>query len=226
MDKFTQAVSHDPYSSYIEKYHFMDGTWDDELEWQAPDWQDKAPLDYCYPSNPADPFGWSQITDDYYYAKENEKGDAANRGIGTSGPHELNSGDKIEFELAFYINNTQQSGYFDLFDESLENVGQLLECYENDSVPGGGSFTGINEQMKNTEADVLIYPNPARTTLYIQTENKGFETYRIYSLQGQLLEESNFDSEISIQHHPPGFYFLQLMGKNGKMELTRKFVKQ
>lgn len=226
MDKFTQPVSHDPYSSYIEKYHFMNGTWDDELEWQAPDWEDRAPLNYCYPSNPADPFGWSQLTDDYYYSKENEKGDAANRAIGTSGPHELNVGEKIEFELAFYINSVQQSGYFDLFDESLENIGKLIECYEKDSIPGGGSFTGINEKLDFDEAAIQIYPNPAHTILNIQTDLNQFKSYRIYSLHGQLIEESSFETQISIQHLPRGFYFLSLLSKNGKMIVTKTFVKE
>ncbi len=225
MDKYTQPIGIDPYSSHIEKYHYMDGTWDDELQWQKPAWVDKAPLNYCYPSSPDDPSGWSQVTDGDY-AKSNDKGDAANRGLGTSGPHMLNAGDKIEFELSFYINNTQSSGYFDLFDESLDNVGQLLECYQNDSIPGGGSFTGVNETLNFKEANIKIYPNPAHTTLYIQTDLNNLKTYRIYSLHGQLLEESKFEKQVSIQHLPPGFYFLQLMGENGKMELTRKFVKQ
>ncbi|NPD85133.1 T9SS type A sorting domain-containing protein [Lentimicrobium sp. L6] len=204
------------------KYANMMGIYNSEFPIQNPPlWMNWSPLNYVFPSKIDDPYGSNAFAFD-----ERNSFYGTGDGLGSAEALELKAGGTQYYDIAYSVYNNQQDGVFELVDIGLDRVSQLIECYQNDSIPGGGSFTGIHEQMNNTVADVLIYPNPARTTLYIQTENKDFETYRIYSLHGQLLEESKFESEISIQHLPPGFYFLQLMGKNGKVELTRKFVKQ
>ncbi|NPD46846.1 Ig-like domain-containing protein [Lentimicrobium sp. S6] len=225
LDKFTEVVTGhsmwpDNYSAN-KRYHYLNGTWDENLNHPYPCWSLNAPIDYVYPDHPLD-FGADNSLSNQNICYS----DSDAQMLGVSGSHILSSGESMTFEYAIQFYYHPESGYGESIDGALNSVADLLECYQNDSVPGGGSFTGINEQMEKTAAEVSIYPNPARTTLYIQTENKDFETYRIYSLHGQLLEESNYNIEISIQHLPPGFYFLQLMGKNGKMELTRKFVKQ
>ncbi|NOR88099.1 MAG: T9SS type A sorting domain-containing protein, partial [Bacteroidales bacterium] len=228
MDKLTSTDANTPYFGYIEKYNFMDGTWADTLVSGnfPPDWIDKAPLNYCYPSNPSDPLGWSQITDDYDYNKS-KKGDSGNRGVGTSGPHFLGEGEKLEFELAFYINNSSDKGYFEFIDESLNNIEQLIECYQNDSIPGGGSFTQIPENSITPSSPIAqIYPNPAHTLLHIQTDYSDFDYYRIYSVYGQLVEERQFTKKIDIEHLQDGFYLIQLLNGNGDALVTRKFVKQ
>lgn len=225
LDKFTEVVSvaggidFDNYSSR-KKYHYLNGTWDESLWYPYPCWSLNAPIDYVYPDHPMD-FGG----DNYLSNQDcNTKSDAEM--LGTTGSHILSSGESMTFEYAIQFYYYPESGYAESIDGALANVADLIQCYQNDSIPGGGSFTGVNEQMKKTDAEVFIYPNPARTTLYIQTDLNSFKTYRIYSLHGQLLEESNFEKEISIQQLPQGFYFLQLISENGKMEVTRKFVKQ
>lgn len=227
MDKFTSTDMNSIYFGYLEKYNFMNGTWADTLVSGnfPPDWIDKAPLNYCYPSNPSDPYGWSQVTDGYF-AKNNEKGDPGNRGVGTSGPHFLGTGEKLEFDLAFHINKSSDNGYFEFIDESLNNIEQLIECYQNDSIPGGGSFSQIEEGLSPSSPIAQIYPNPAHTTLHIQTDYNDFKYYRIYSIYGQLVEERKFIKQINIEYLQDGFYLIQLLNGSGDALVTHKFVKQ
>lgn len=226
LDKFTQVVSvgggYEAFDNYSakKKYHYLNGTWDYDMFPPHPYWAADAPLDFVYASHPLDFGADNCLSNPYSFHYD------PGQMLGTTGSNSLLSGESLTFEYAVQFSYQPESGYGESIDGALNSVADLIQCYQNDSIPGGGSFTGINEQMKNMEAEVFIYPNPARTTLYIQTKNTNFETYRVYSLHGQLLEESNFESQISIQHLPPGFYFLSLFDRNGKMEVTRKFVKQ
>ncbi len=226
LDKFTEVVSvggsYDAFDNYSsqKKYHYLSGTWDENLLYPRPFWSLNAPLNYVYPSHPMDFGADNSIGNPNFYSYNPAQM------LGTTDSHTILKGDSKEFEYAIQFYYHPESGYAESIDGALANVADLIQCYHKDSIPGGGSFTGVNENLKIKESGILIYPNPARTTLNIQTNLNNLETYRIYSLQGQLLEDSKFEKQIPIQHLPPGFYFLQLMGENGKMELTRKFVKQ
>lgn len=91
---------------------------------------------------------------------------------------------------------------------------------------------GIEEEGE-TENDFLIYPNPATTTLTIEsTVNSPQTTVAIHNAQGQLVTSSVPDSyrdenpqtTIDISSFSNGIYFLTLT--NGEQTLSRKFVKQ
>jgi len=220
MDKYTDIAT--SFSDENRKYHYMNGTWPDSLStFQAPEWSNYAPLNYVYPSNPADPYGWSQLSNYNKYFV------GYGRSIGTSGSNYFGAGESLEYELAFHYSYTPDSGYFESIDHALNNVSQLIECYENDSVPGGGSFTIIQDDLYAISSlEANIYPNPAHTSLNIQTEYQDFEYYRIYSIYGQLVEERKFSKQINIEYLQDGFYLIQLLNGRGDALLTRKFVKQ
>lgn len=86
---------------------------------------------------------------------------------------------------------------------------------------------GIEETTKNL---FTLYPNPATTTLTIQTDNRSPITdyhLQIHNAQGQLVFHSIFDIERSIFDISPlsqGIYFLTL--SNEEQTLSRKFVKE
>lgn len=220
MDKFLTFgdVDNNPYYHYAHMVGRNDG---DFQSYHEPSWAEYAPLDYAFPSAIDDPNGWSAYT---HFDGVNVYGGWD--GVASFESDELTAGAIEYYELAFSVYTQENPDYFELVEESLGQVSDLIECYQNDSIPGGGSFTGLNENLNIQESAIQIYPNPARSTLYIQTNLSNLKTYRIYSLHGQLLEESKFEAQVSIQHLPPGFYFLSLIGEKGKMELTRKFVKQ
>jgi hypothetical protein len=219
MDKFTDIASGFLYEN--KKYHYMNGTWPDSITgFQDPQWSNYAPLNYVYPSNPADPYGWSQINN-YYYSS------GLGKSIGTSGSNYFGAGESLEYELAFHFSYTPDSGYFESIDHALNNVSQLIECYQNDSIPGGGSFTQIPKEPTASVSPVAqIYPNPAHTALHIQTDYKDFKHYRIYSIYGQLVEERKFSKQIDIEYLQDGLYLIQFLNRSGDALLTQKFVKQ
>jgi len=226
MDKFTQvntifSTYMDPIDnySYLKKMHYMNGTWDDALWRPTPSWTANAPLDYVYPSNPGIIGGDSELQAGSHYLTDRE-------GVGTSGPLYFGQGEVLEYELAYHYSYTSDSGYFESIDQALDEVNQLLICYQNDSIPGGGSFSLIPENMDINDIDVQIYPNPVYAYLNIKTAYAGFETYRIFNGYGQLIEDEKFTKHIFMAPLQNGIYFLQLLDDKGDVISTRKFIKQ
>lgn len=87
------------------------------------------------------------------------------------------------------------------------------------------NFTGIDETAENT---FNLYPNPASTTLTIESVvNSPQTTVAIHNAQGQLVFHSIFDikrSTFDISSFSSGIYFLTL--SNGEQMLSSKFVKE
>jgi hypothetical protein len=83
------------------------------------------------------------------------------------------------------------------------------------------TISGIKENMK----DFKIYPNPASTTLTLQTEHRLPNTdnrLQIYNTQGQLVYHSTFDIDLAsgettfdISSLPTGLYYLHLQSAEG-----------
>lgn len=85
--------------------------------------------------------------------------------------------------------------------------------------------TGI-ESYANTDS-LLIYPNPATTTLTINHNLSGNVTYRILDVTGQELQAGTInqtEQQISVGELADGIYFLQLFEDN-KSAGQEKFVK-
>lgn len=221
LGKFLTFGDVDNYS--IPKYASMMGLYEEGFYffWR-PLWYDWAPLDYVFPSKIDDPYGQSALTfDQRGWINATGSGD----GVGSSDAIEFLAGETHYFELAYSVYYNDQDGLFELVENGLNQVSQLHECYQNDSVPGGGSFTGIKEVSNNSNIEILVYPNPARTLLYVVGAT-GATEYSIYTLQGQKIEEGGFENEVSIEHLSEGFYILQVRSLDSKLEWTGKFVKQ
>lgn len=221
MGKFLTYGDVDSYPRY--RYANMMGLYNDEfLIFHAPLWMYWAPLDYVFPSKVDDPYGANAFSfDENNYGLQSGSGD----GLGSSDAIELLAGDQQYFELAYSVYFNDHDGLFELVENGLNQVSQLHECYQNDSVPGGGSFTGIHEVSNNSNTELLVYPNPAKTLLYVEGVSTASE-YSIYTLQGQRIEGNRLENEISIEHLSEGFYLLQIRSLDGKQEWTSKFVKQ
>lgn len=75
----------------------------------------------------------------------------------------------------------------------------------------------------------LLYPNPGTNEIKIVTNNpetdQGF--YRLYSLDGKLIQEAPFYSErlIDIQQLDQGFYFIKLFDQSGAIIGVEKLIK-
>ena len=78
----------------------------------------------------------------------------------------------------------------------------------------------------------IIYPNPAKNTLYFEVPNEvisTFNTITIFSLNGSLIESTRFnrfinESKISIADLQEGIYIIKLESEQGSF--LSKFIKQ
>ncbi len=81
---------------------------------------------------------------------------------------------------------------------------------------GGGS---MNNQTESSGAHLVAYPNPAFDVLYLDIKllEKSNVTYRLYSIQGQLLQKeemlnvSELSKNLNVHQLPRGIYLLRIM---------------
>lgn len=81
------------------------------------------------------------------------------------------------------------------------------------------------EELHASEYNVLIFPNPAKNKVYIETDFD-FASTQIFNLTGNLVKTVDASSkEINLQELPSGLYFVRIELSNGK-EVTKKLVVQ
>ncbi|MGL4993276.1 MAG: alpha-amylase family glycosyl hydrolase [Bacteroidales bacterium] len=74
-----------------------------------------------------------------------------------------------------------------------------------------------------TKEKILIYPNPATTTIYVDSKLT-VDEMTIYTLQGGELIKQKEGNRIDISNIPPGYYILEIKSES---EIVRtKFIKQ
>jgi hypothetical protein len=83
-------------------------------------------------------------------------------------------------------------------------------------------YVGITEKEKS---EISIYPNPANSLLFVETDVSS--DYIIYDLSGQsVLNGKLLDKGINIESLTTGFYFLRLNTTDGSKFLHGTFVKE
>jgi ligand-binding sensor domain-containing protein len=85
-------------------------------------------------------------------------------------------------------------------------------------------IVGIEEK---TNANFFIYPNPASSTITIESKMYPMQSIKIVDVLGRevyYLQTQNNKTEIDISHLPSGIYILQLQSKSGIV--SKKFVKE
>lgn len=98
-------------------------------------------------------------------------------------------------------------------------VDKIIELYDPSSV-------SINNTPTN--ADINIYPNPAKDELFLHLEKESFKQnlkYQIYSTAGQVVATGNIPQPLTgvrVQHMPAGLY--QLVITDGNNILMRQRV--
>jgi len=84
---------------------------------------------------------------------------------------------------------------------------------------------GIDEN--NFISSIILYPNPVKNNLNIQSSIQPIDFVKIYSLTGQLLKYENVNTDssiINVSNLASGEYFIQLY--SGKKIALKKFLKQ
>jgi hypothetical protein len=80
---------------------------------------------------------------------------------------------------------------------------------------------GIGENIN--VSGFQLYPNPATGEIYI-IPGQQWETYRIVNMLGEVMQQGNNSSSVSVQDLSPGFYLFQVINSKGEMS-QEKFMK-
>jgi hypothetical protein len=86
--------------------------------------------------------------------------------------------------------------------------------------------TTLGIESTDFESKIKLYPNPASSILFIETENNIPLTFSIYNSLGQLMIQNNLtNNSISISHLSKGIYFIRLNSSTNETTLL-KFIKE
>lgn len=151
------------------------------------------------------------------------------RGTISMGPFTFLPGDRQEMDLAF-VWARQYTDSLALAAVTLlkSRIDQLWSYFHSDSIPCGGSFSGINS-IQNAPQSLVVYPNPATTLLNIKYDNHlGHAEYQVFNVLGELVGQGKLLSkelnQISINNITPGLYFLVV--HDGNKVNTNRFIRK
>ncbi len=97
------------------------------------------------------------------------------------------------------------------------NEGHPILKYQEDLI-----INSIESLIFNKENDITVYPNPAKSDLYISSY-QALEKVEIYNQSGVcVLSNENFIEKLDVSHLPDGFYFARIF-TNG-IPVTKKII--
>jgi choice-of-anchor B domain-containing protein len=108
-------------------------------------------------------------------------------------------------------------------DVLLENI---LEAGIDGFFVSEGSFIGLDKIRK--PSDYLIYPNPFKDQLVIESANSSYSRYEFYDLSARMLVAGslqNHKTVVDLQGLPSGVYIIRLMNDAGQFD-QQKLIKQ
>lgn len=166
------------------------------------------PTNYMYTGYPELNSGWSELD------ANNPAGDR--RGIFSYGPFDLNSGNKICFDVAYpyALDNTATTpqGSLTLLRQRAQNIKTFYEAQEFEC---GFTDVGI-EEVNNSEKKYILYPNPNTGSFRISSQELIPNTrIEIYSIIGNKVYERNINSlnqEITLDFRS-GVYTFRIISK-------------
>ncbi len=104
----------------------------------------------------------------------------------------------------------------------------LIEDVRVQKLPNCDTTVSVNEAVKK-EDDFKVYPNPATSTITIESTKTEAQSIKIVDVLGREVIESTKNEVLSIKNIdvsqlPSGMYIIQLQSKNGVV--SKKFVKE
>ena len=112
-----------------------------------------------------------------------------------------------------WVQSSNPDAYYDTITYSFDG---FISKFNTLSIYGIESSTTINNS-------IIVYPNPASTTLYIKSD-KEINSYKIYNLTGQLIKTGEYNNGIPITELPAGIYLLNINIANKSRSF--KFVRE
>ncbi len=101
-------------------------------------------------------------------------------------------------------------------------------AYENspNTLIKAGNTGNVGISDVNNDDNISVFPNPTKDIINIKTE-KEIKLVNMYTVDGRMVLSENVDginNKISVVYLPAGFYTMQIVFKNGELNVT-KFLK-
>ena len=233
------TVTGDP-GSAENFYSYLKGLWGDGTNqtYGGLGYGGIQPTNYVYSSSPLDPDGWSEFTESN--APSNK------RGLGSSGPFNLNSGDSLCFEMAFITAFSYDTllidsvyGYFlnrkavDVLTERTTSVQEFYYTTFDDCAIVYERNEGFVESVFQQNASgISVFPNPANNIITIHAgeenyfNNTGIEILNSIGEKVKSISGINGNTiTISIADLKPGIYYFHFVN-DAKGFISGSFVRQ
>lgn len=146
------------------------------------------------------------------------------RSVGSSGPFDLDAGDRLEFDYA-YVYGRQQFGGPAGGIARLKQVSDLVESWWSQQNYPCSSLTIGNVELD--EPTLKIYPNPAHDRVNIVVNRPARAQWSLVSIDGRVLKQGHFDGlkgQIDVSDCARGVYFLKVSGDG--VELVERLIVQ
>lgn len=142
---------------------------------------------------------------------------------------------RVRLNGVFYVGIEQQSsglinvGFDASTDNSQYNFFNVTGSWQSSSKPGsimirpvvGASYyIGVDDNQINDQ--VVVYPNPAASTIQINGMTQGC-SIAMYDLTGRKVMETPFTNELSIRHLPNGLYLMNITTAEGSI-ISKKIM--
>jgi hypothetical protein len=136
-------------------------------------------------------------------------------------------------ECSSFNLNSNDDVFFSVTNKFYDNLGKSYVYYNEDKFNyniegwylGKLSNTLLNTKLHNQSNPPLIYPNPCKDEITIQSSFINERSIiSIYNTKGNLMLQYNGDSTISTKSLKSGIYFLQI--SNNGISHTIRFVKE
>lgn len=116
-------------------------------------------------------------------------------------------------------NNNELTDLYESWQSNAWKKDQLTSSYYNCTTVG-------LKELQKSNSNVLIYPNPALSELFIKT-NLEYAAIHILNSNGREVGFSKENEKsIFVLNLAPGIYFVQVFDKSGKILATEKFIKE
>lgn len=119
------------------------------------------------------------------------------------------------------------TGGVEPYDISIDTTGNIITvtAVDFDACESNVQFT-INGLPEEDMEELMIYPNPASTEIYVKLSNSNsqIERLRIISIQGQLVKQSQETDRINISALNEGVYILQIELAGGVKKSKRVLI--
>ncbi|MBN1198945.1 MAG: T9SS type A sorting domain-containing protein [Bacteroidales bacterium] len=152
------------------------------------------------------------------------------RGMMSAGPFTFRPGDKQELDIAFTFARDYHGNQYSSVDLLRQYADLIRASYGTNTLPNGDPFFGVEELPAKINLNVILFPNPASSVIYLKfpEERDQTATIQIMTIQGKPVLTAQATSQgtasVNIASLPNGFYFVMITLEG--QTIIKKLVKR